>query len=30
MHVLKAAWKTNLEVRPEADWNEIGSRAVSE
>jgi len=30
MHVLKAAWKTNLEVRPEADWNEIGSRAISE
>jgi nucleotide sugar dehydrogenase len=29
MNVLEAAWKTNLEVRPEADWNEIGSRAVS-
>lgn len=29
MNVLKAAWVTNLEVRPEADWNNIGSRAVS-
>ena len=29
MNVLEAAWKTNLEVRPEADWNQIGSRAVS-
>ena len=30
MNVLEAAWKTNLEVRPEADWNQIGKRAVSE
>jgi len=29
MNVLKAAWVTNLEVRPEADWNSIGSRAVT-
>lgn len=30
MNVLKAAWKTNLEVRPEADWNNLKGRAVSE
>jgi nucleotide sugar dehydrogenase len=30
MNVLEAAWKTNLEVRPEADWNELKGRAVTE
>lgn len=29
MNVLEAAWKTNLEVRPEADWNSLKGRAVS-
>ena len=29
MNVLEAAWKTNLEVRPEADWNDLKGRAVS-
>ena len=29
MNVLKAAWKTNLEVRPEADWTQLKGRAVS-
>ena len=28
MNVLKAAWKTNLEVRPERDWEELKGRAV--
>ena len=30
MNVLEAAWKTNLEVRPEEDWNELKGRAVSD
>lgn len=30
MNVLEAAWKTNLEVRPEKDWNELKGRAVSD
>lgn len=30
MNVLKAAWQTNLEVRPEEDWKELKGRAVSE
>lgn len=30
MNVLEAAWKTNLEVRPEADWKKLKGRAVSE
>lgn len=30
MNVLEAAWKTNLEVRPEQDWKELKGRAVSE
>ena len=30
MNVLEAAWKTNLEVRPEADWTKLKGRAVSE
>ena len=25
---LKGAWKTNLEVRPEKDWEELKGRAV--
>ena len=29
MNVLEAAWKTNLEVRPEADWTQLKGRAVS-
>ena len=29
MNVLEAAWKTNLEVRPEADWTKLKGRAVS-
>lgn len=30
MHTLEAGWKTNLEVRPEQDWNELKGKAVSE
>ena len=30
MNVLKGAWKTNLVVRPERDWEELKGRAVSE
>ena len=30
MNVLEAAWKTNLEVRPEEDWKDLKGRAVSE
>jgi len=30
MHVLEAAWKTNLEVRPEQDWKQLKGRAISE
>ena len=30
MNVLKAAWKTNLEVRPEEDWKDLKGRAVSD
>jgi UDPglucose 6-dehydrogenase len=29
MNVLEAAWKTNLEVRPEQDWKELKGKAVS-
>jgi UDPglucose 6-dehydrogenase len=29
MNVLEAAWKTNLEVRPEADWTQLKGRAIS-
>ncbi len=29
MNVLEAAWKTNLEVRPERDWENLKGRAVS-
>ena len=28
MSVLKGAWKTNLKVRPEKDWEELKGRAV--
>jgi len=28
MNVLKGAWKTNLEVRPERDWEQLKGRAV--
>jgi len=28
MRVLKAAWKTNLKVRPERDWEQLKGRAV--
>ena len=30
MNVLEAAWKTNLEVRPEKDWENLKGRAVSD
>ena len=30
MNVLEGAWKTNLEVRPEKDWEKLKGRAVSE
>jgi len=30
MNTLEAGWKTNLEVRPEQDWNELKGKAVSE
>lgn len=30
MNVLEAAWKTNLEVRPERDWEDLKGRAVSD
>lgn len=30
MNTLEAGWKTNLEVRPEQDWNDSKGRAVSE
>ena len=29
MNVLKGAWKTNLSVRPEKDWEKLAGRAVS-
>ena len=29
MAVLKGAWKTNLKVRPEKDWEKLKGRAVS-
>jgi hypothetical protein len=28
LNVLKCAWKTNLEVRPEKDWEKLLGRAV--
>jgi len=28
MHTLKGAWKTNLEVRPEKDWEQLEGQAV--
>ena len=30
MNTLEAAWKTNLEVRPEEDWKDLKGRAVSD
>ena len=30
MNVLEAAWKTNLEVRPEKDWENLKGRAVTD
>ena len=30
MNVLKGAWKTNLKVRPEKDWEKLKGRAVSD
>ncbi len=30
MNVLEGAWKTNLQVRPEKDWENLKGRAVSE
>ncbi len=30
MNVLEGAWKTNLKVRPEKDWEKLKGRAVSE
>ena len=30
MNVLEAAWKTNLEVRPKRDWENLKGRAVSD
>jgi hypothetical protein len=27
-NVLKGAWKTNLEIRPEQDWKKLKGRAV--
>ena len=30
MSVLKGAWKTNLKVRPEKDWEFLKGRSVSE
>ena len=30
MNILEAAWKTNLEVRPERDWEDLKGRAVSD
>lgn len=29
MNILEAVWKTNLEVRPEKDWNDLKEKAVS-
>lgn len=30
MNILEAAWKTNLEIRPEQDWNKLKGRAISD
>jgi hypothetical protein len=29
MNTLEAAWKTNLEVRPEQDWKYLVGRAIT-
>jgi hypothetical protein len=28
MHTLKGAWKTNLEVRPDKDWEKFEGQAI--
>ena len=28
MNTLKGAWNTNLEVRPERDWEKLEGRAI--
>tara|TARA_Y100001980_G_C14548990_1_gene330563 strand:- start:1833 stop:2201 length:369 start_codon:yes stop_codon:yes gene_type:complete len=28
MHTLKGAWKTNLEVRPDKDWEKLEGQAI--
>ena len=28
MHTISGAWKTNLEVRPEKDWEKLLGQAV--
>jgi UDPglucose 6-dehydrogenase len=28
LHTIKGAWKTNLEVRPEKDWEQLKGRSV--
>ena len=30
MNVLKGAWQTNLNVRPERDWEKLKGRAISD
>jgi hypothetical protein len=30
MNTIEGGWKTNLEVRPERDWEKMKGRAVSE
>ena len=30
MNVIEGAWKTNLKVRPEKDWEQLLGRAISE
>jgi UDP-glucose 6-dehydrogenase len=30
LNAIEGGWKTNLEVRPEQDWNSMKGRAVSE
>ena len=30
LHTIKGGWKTNLEVRPEKDWEKSKGRAISE
>ena len=30
LSVLKGAWKTNLNIRPEKDWEKLKGRAISD